>query len=67
MQVHSDYQNLRFKKILEQIFEIDNAQDITLLDYACGPGDLLEYLQKEKLPINYSGIDINENYPFCQR
>lgn len=62
MQVHSDYQYLRFQKILDQIINIDNGQKITMLDYACGPGDLLEYLQKKDIPISYSGIDINENY-----
>ena len=62
MQVHRDYQNLRFDRILEQI-DISLLEDnISLLDYACGQGDLLSYISTKQLPITYFGIDINEHY-----
>lgn len=47
---------LRYRVMLEGVKEIKNP---LILDWGCGTGRLLEYLQKIDYPCQYSGVDIN--------
>lgn len=51
-------QEKNFKLISDNI-----NKDESLLDFGCGIGDLINYLNKnDKLPSKYMGLDININY-----
>ena len=49
-------QELRFK-ILAEIDKLDNS---SILDLGCGFGDLYDFFSRNKIKIDYRGIDINE-------
>lgn len=49
-----DSQELRFKKL----FEIGNLEKNSILDVGCGIGDMYSYIQKNKINVEYSGLDI---------
>lgn len=34
----------------------------SLLDYGCGLGDLIKFIEKKGLEIDYTGVDINSNF-----
>jgi cyclopropane fatty-acyl-phospholipid synthase-like methyltransferase len=51
-------QEVRFKALLA----IGVKSGDKLLDYGCGLGHLVDYMSKVKLDVDYTGIDINENY-----
>lgn len=50
--------NLRFEVLTSQWC----LQDSKILDFGCGFGSLFEYLQKKKLNLKYTGVDINPNF-----
>ena len=43
----------------EQLVKIINSENPSLLDYGCGYGALLNYLNKNNIPVDYSGFDIS--------
>ena len=47
-------QELRFKKLIE----IGNFDQKSTLDVGCGKGDMFAYLQKNKINVEYQGLDI---------
>jgi SAM-dependent methyltransferase len=51
-------QEVRFQKLLE--IGVKNGDSI--LDFGCGLADLYGYSKKIGLDINYTGVDINEDY-----
>ena len=47
----------------ENIFKVANLKECkSLLDIGCGFGDLLKFINKKKLKLNYTGIDINNKF-----
>jgi len=40
--------------------EIGNLRGKSILDYGCGLGDLIEYLEKRGISIEYTGYDVSE-------
>ena len=40
----------------------DNSKEVSLLDFGCGTGRLFDYIQRKKLNIKYSGLDISKKY-----
>jgi len=58
-----DSQNLRFKqlsKIMADVEETD-SKAISLLDFGCGYGALLTYLNQKELKLDYTGFDISKD------
>ena len=51
-------QNIRFNAITE-IGWLNNS---SILDVGCGFGDLLSFLNKRKLRVKYTGVDINQKF-----
>lgn len=49
-----DSQELRFKKLIE----IGNLEKKSILDVGCGIGDMFSYIQKNKINLEYCGVDI---------
>jgi SAM-dependent methyltransferase len=44
---------------------LDVAPDLnnkTVLDYGCGTGDFYKFLKRRGIPVQYTGMDINENF-----
>lgn len=39
--------------------ELNNAK---VLDYGCGTGDFYKFLKRRGITVNYTGVDINENF-----
>jgi SAM-dependent methyltransferase len=56
--------NTRYKVMLDIIkFAEDSSERVSLLDFGCGTGHLLEYISKNKIEhIEYSGLDISEKF-----
>jgi SAM-dependent methyltransferase len=52
----------RFKIMLNIIKDIDKNKKISLLDFGCGCGHLLEYIKEKKLNIEYYGLDISTKF-----
>ncbi len=51
----------RYKVMLDIL--INEQQIVSVLDFGCGTGHLLEYVNKHQLPnIKYSGLDISSKY-----
>lgn len=50
-------QELRFQQLLRNI-ELENR---TILDFGCGLGDLVPFLQEKRIHFNYIGVDISSN------
>jgi SAM-dependent methyltransferase len=51
-------QNLRFDQLTKII--APESKPVSLLDFGCGYGALLTYLNNKKLNINYAGFDISK-------
>ena len=51
-------QEIRF----ENLIDIGVSNEDSILDYGCGVGHLIDYLQKIHLQVKYSGIDIFYKY-----
>jgi len=51
-------QEIRFKILTE----IGNLENSSILDIGCGFGDLVAYLESEKIKAEYMGIDINPEF-----
>ena len=66
-QGHSNYDRVGWGSLESQLerFRILSAvgdlNQCSVLDVGCGIGGLFEYLSKQDLNINYTGVDINEN------
>jgi SAM-dependent methyltransferase len=56
-------QTLRFNE-LSKLFA-DEKNSFSLLDYGCGYGALLEYLNNRKIKVNYTGYDISREMIEC--
>lgn len=54
----SESQHLRFDQLLELI--PDDTDKFSLLDYGCGYGALLEYIQNSFSHFEYTGLDISQ-------
>ncbi|MBZ4036559.1 class I SAM-dependent methyltransferase [Flavobacterium sp. 17A] len=53
----------RYKVMLDVIkFNEENNKEVSLLDFGCGTAHLLDYIQKNKMSINYSGLDISHKF-----
>ncbi len=39
-----------------------NLNNQKILDYGCGMGDFYKFLKRRGISVNYSGVDINENF-----
>jgi SAM-dependent methyltransferase len=52
-------QENRFSQLIK-VADIIDDNNLTLLDYGCGFGSLLTYLQKKKKIVNYIGYDISD-------
>jgi SAM-dependent methyltransferase len=50
---------LRFKILLEYWLRNPSPQNLRVLDFGCGFGDLFGYAQEHQLKIDYTGLDIN--------
>ncbi len=45
----------------------DNNKKVSILDFGCGCGHLLDYINEKKLNIEYSGLDISSKfYEYCK-
>ena len=45
----------------------DNNKKVSILDFGCGCGHLLNYINEKKLNIEYSGLDISSKfYNYCK-
>lgn len=53
----SESQELRFEQLMKVI---DNSSDFSIIDYGCGYGALLDFLQKKEGEFQYIGFDISE-------
>ena len=51
-------QDIRFNAVIE----IGKLKNSSILDVGCGFGDLLLFLNKKKLQVKYTGIDINQKF-----
>jgi len=51
-------QDIRFNAITE----IGRLNNSSILDVGCGFGDLLSFLDKRKLQVKYTGVDINQKF-----
>lgn len=54
-----DSQELRFKQLVKLI-EIENSKQFSILDYGCGFGSMLTYLNRLNLKFDYTGFDISK-------
>jgi len=52
----------RYDVMLNIIKDVPKKDKVTILDFGCGCGHLLEYIQQKKINIEYSGLDISEKY-----
>lgn len=70
-----EFQQMVRLKILLEIADISNTK---ILDFGCGYGQMLNYLKQQNINVDYTGIDLvdeylefgRENYPearFCQQ
>ncbi len=59
-------QNARFVELLKMFTFVDLGETISILDYGCGLAHLYGFLKDNgflsKFRINYTGVDINENF-----
>jgi SAM-dependent methyltransferase len=57
-------------KVMFEVTRFGNQtpkKPISLLDFGCGLGHFYEWIRNEKIEVNYSGLDINENfYNLCK-
>jgi SAM-dependent methyltransferase len=49
----------RYYTFLEIAPDLNNQK---ILDYGCGMGDFYKFLKRREISVNYSGVDINENF-----
>lgn len=49
----------RYYTFLEIAPDLNNRK---ILDYGCGMGDFYKFLKRRGISVNYSGVDINENF-----
>ncbi len=49
----------RYYTFLEIAPDLNNRK---ILDYGCGMGDFYKFLKRRGISVNYTGIDINENF-----
>ncbi len=49
----------RYYTFLEIAPDLNNQK---ILDYGCGMGDFYKFLKRRGISVNYSGVDINENF-----
>jgi SAM-dependent methyltransferase len=52
-------QEIRFEQ-LSKVFEKEKSTQFSLLDFGCGFGSYLTYLEKGNVELNYTGYDISE-------
>lgn len=53
----------RYKVMLDILkFNEEKITEISLLDFGCGTAHLLDYIQKNKMIVNYSGLDISQKF-----
>lgn len=52
-------QLLRYHGMLDIAPDLNNAR---VLDFGCGTGDFYRFLQRRGINVQYTGIDINENF-----
>jgi SAM-dependent methyltransferase len=57
---HEERQLLRYEKMLA-VMESGRKAIPSILDVGCGYGGLLDYANKNGIPIKYTGIDVAEN------
>lgn len=54
-------------QIMLNLIQKNNTQKVHILDFGCGCGHLLEYIQEHDLNIKYSGLDISQKfYSHCK-
>ena len=53
---------LRRYHMLADIASPDELRNCSVLDYGCGTGDFYRFLQRRGIPVQYTGVDINENF-----
>ena len=51
-------QRLRFQVLAK----VGNLRNASLLDVGCGFGDYLDFLKQERIPVQYTGLDINASF-----
>lgn len=49
--------NIRYDRMLRVMDELYGVNHPSLLDVGCGYGGLIDYIQKKKLQVNYTGLD----------
>lgn len=52
-------QEIRFEQ-LSKVFEKEESTNFTLLDFGCGFGSYLSYLEKSNIQLKYTGYDISD-------
>lgn len=60
----------RYKVMLDVVkFAEENATEVSLLDFGCGAGHLLDFINDHKIvQLNYTGLDISEMFiSLCRR
>lgn len=55
-----DAQTLRFEQLLKILPDSNSNDPFSLVDYGCGYGAFLEYLDKHQLRVRYLGIDCTQ-------
>jgi SAM-dependent methyltransferase len=65
---------LKRYRTLADIAPPEDLNNATVLDYGCGTGDFYKFLKRRGISVQYTGVDINENfialakakYPECE-
>jgi len=65
---------LKRYRTLADIAPVRDLNNATVLDYGCGTGDFYKFLKRRGISVQYTGVDINENfialakskYPECE-
>lgn len=55
-------QQVRFQVLTEIIDDINNFNGKSILDVGCGLGDLYYYFQEKKINVQYTGIDLVDDF-----
>jgi SAM-dependent methyltransferase len=55
-------QSLRYRILLEYWLSPPSQQPLRVLDFGCGFGDLFGYARRRGLMLDYTGVDINEDF-----